>query len=466
MLLGRIGPAVGFHGDGEAARAVHVSQADRFGGVATFGIPGSGKSTLVTNLFAYDLLDRVAPSGRAGHVGASMAQVVFESKGPAGVGAYHRWLGLFGAAAVTCEVADPASPAIDLFDVPGSAAERAAFFVDAMVYAFGESSIQYQSQNTLKIVLTAALLVSGQDLAGAGLPVDLSPLEVASVLLSGRGDQVGARLAAEFADRAARTVDQPAGEELGEAVGRLATLYGPGVSVSARRGLTAAPTSKVELLLSCRSWWSRRRVKVSLAQVLTRRWVLVLNTGAASGGQTVNEALTGHLCAMVTFLLRDSVARVCRGWREAGSVVSVYSDELGLLAGHGTGEALTWLRNQGREFGVWLTLGSQFPEQLPGELRRTVASLTTFVWFAQNDPGTIGSAVADLCADGSDWSSADVTNLPKFHAILRSTVDLKRHASVPLRMGFWGEHPDRFAADQGWPEHALAEPGWQAAGST
>ncbi|MDQ0261912.1 hypothetical protein [Sinomonas atrocyanea] len=120
----RIGPMLGTNDDGDA----HLSaDAMRFG-IACLGQPGSGKSLFVRSLFGWHCLERVSPSGRPGHPGAQNTLIAFENKGD-GAGKYVRWAHALGDKVLTVDVADRATPAINLFAIPGDNAAKAVFFI-------------------------------------------------------------------------------------------------------------------------------------------------------------------------------------------------------------------------------------------------------------------------------------------------------------------------------------------------
>ena len=89
------------------------------------------------------------------------------------------------------------------------------------------------------------------------------------------------------------------------------------------------------------------RRTVSWRQVLTGHRSVVLNAGAAGNGPQVNDRLTKYLSEMLTFSLREAISVTCTGWREQGRSVSVFADELALLAGS-RAEVLAWLHDAGR----------------------------------------------------------------------------------------------------------------------
>ena len=454
VMRQRIGPLVGVAGASETV-PVFIDASQRYQGIAAYGMPGSGKSALVTTVFAYDLHSRLGKVRYQGDPVGRRAMIGIESKGAEGLAAYQRWLALTNTPAWLCEVADRSTPAIDMFTGGGSVADRAGVFVDSMVFAFGEQSIAYRSAHTLKSVFTAALLVTDADLDEAGLPFPMDAVRVASVLLALDGDDAGDRLAGALTTRAAKMGrESPDGVELYDAVQRLSPLYGAKVTAAQRRALVEAPQSKVALLLeNGGAWWDSARQRIRFSDVLQQHQVLVINSGVSSSGLIPGDALTKHLTSMLLYGLQKSIEATCSGWREQGRAVSIYSDELSLLVGGGDPSTFVWLRNQGRSYGVEPVFASQQPETLPKEVRSVVQSFGTFCWFKQNDAATISAALDDLNAGGGSWTASDVTRLPDHHALVRATVAGQRQDPIPVRMLWWGQGGERsFPADQGFDD--------------
>lgn len=460
-LRSKIGPVIGT----SDKQSVHISQADRFGGVATFGQAGSGKSVVVTSIFGYDvaLRSRAKAMGASwtpmvdGDTGANNTLIAFENKGRDGVGVYKQYADFFGDQLGVVEVADASTPAIDMFPQHGTAAEKAAFFVDSMVYAFGESAIGNRSANTLNQVVTAALLTKPEDIALANqtlptpLDVNLSVLEIVDVLLCSRGDKFGEAIAGALA---ARLKNNPSADpELPDAVQRLEPLYGTlgtKVTPAARRTLVEAPQSKIALLLKNPSWWGRSRPRGTWDAIISSHSSVIVNAGQAVNGATIDSGLTRTLLAMLTYGLQKAIERNCAGWSTMGRSLSLYSDELSLLAGHTSSDVFQWFRNQGRSFGVRPVFATQIPEQLEPILRSTVTGFTTFLWLGQNDPTVAQVAATDLSADGTEWSVADITTLERYHGVLRAAVHQQRQPAVPVRTLFYGgDRMSSFVAEQG-----------------
>lgn len=439
-----------------ASRPVRCITVDDASGVFMVeGFIKTHNSVFVQNVFAYDLMLKhnahvkgsewkpVVP----GDVGLRNAMIAFENKGRDGVIKYLTWGRTLNQNVMVVEVADPRTPAIDMFDVPGSAKTKAAFFVDSMVYAFGDQAIANQSANTLKIVFNAALQITNDDLAECGLP-PMSPVEIAGILLCTRGDELGEQLAGAFTKRVAKMAPGTAEHVDGvEAVQMLGNLYGK-VTPSQRRTLVTAPQNKIEALLTSPSWWDVNRPRGSWSSIINNYATIVINTGQSTSGHIIDDNLTAKLTSMLMYTLQRAIIANCDDWGSQGKAVTLYSDELSLLVGGGDARVFTWIRDQGRSFGIRPTLATQRPEQLPPQVKAAVLSFTTFLWYAQNDPATIASAVADLSADGSDWSASDITTLEPYHGVLRASVNKQRQPAVPVKVAFWGGNEANFVQDQ------------------
>ncbi len=183
----------------------------------------------------------------------------------------------------------------------------------------------------------------------------------------------------------------------------------------------------------------------------------MINAGAAGNGRQLGERFTGYLSAMLTFALREEISRTCGGWREQGRSVSVFADELALLAGSGA-DVLAWLHDTGRSFGVRPYLATQRISQLPPALAESILDYGTVCWFAQSNPDVAERAARDLSVDGSEWSPADVTNLAPYTAVVRTHVRQLRQPAVPVRVAFFEDRMATFAAAQGYPHHSVAAP--------
>lgn len=454
-LLQDIGPIVGTAGSSQ--QAVHISAADRSAGIGLLGVPGSGKSLAVRHLFAWNSLERVRPSTRPGRPGKRNVLVAFESKGD-GAMEYVKWSTAIGDPTLLIEVANPLTPAIDIFDVPGTAVERASFFINAMTYAFGESAIGDRSYETLNEVMSMALLLTPEivDAAELTFAVTHSPISYAHLLLGGSGDEAGKAVVAALISHA--QLESLEGTslqaEMSDAYRRVQPLYGPLVTNAQRRTLCEAPRNKVSQLMEAETWWAADRAKVGWSRVLESDWSLIINTGVTATGELVGDKLSETMSRLLMYSLREAIMRTCNGWQDQGRSITIFADELSLLAGSSS-EVITWMRNQGRSYGVCPIFATQNPDQLDQQVRKALMSFGTVFWFAQTDAQTIRDGAEDLSIDGGNWSAADLANLEPYHAIMRATVGKRRQPAVPVQMSNWSDSPGhmlRFAADQGYAD--------------
>lgn len=437
-----IGPMVGTAG----GQQVHLSAADSTASVMVLGIPDAGKSVAIRGLYAWNVLERVSPSGKPGRPGRDNTLIAFENKGE-GAGEYMAWGTTLGDHPRRIDLADPSTPAIDLFAGPATPAAKAKQVAEAMQYAFPEGDIRRQSLSTITLVLTVSQFVTDQIAGWADLPVGGSVVEHAAVLLGAHGDEAGMKLAT-----ALKRAEMESGDpQLAAAMSELAPLYGDKVTTSQRRQLQEAPRTKIETLAEAADWFAPDRPKLSWADILTRHENVVVNTGVSATGELVSAEVTTVIGSMLLYTLRDAIMRHCSGWKDQHRAVSIFVDELALLAA-GSPEVVTWLRNQGRSYGVAQYLATQYPDQLHEQVRKAVLSFGTIYWFRQTNPQIAEMAAEALSVDGSDWTKADVFNLPAHTAVISAQVNKVAQPAVPVAIGYWEDDRSAFPAAQGYPD--------------
>lgn len=444
-----VGPMLGH----ESGNPAYLSARDAFAGTAVLGVPNSGKSLLIRSIFGWHCLERVAPSGQKGYPGANTTLIAFESKGD-GVDKYKGWASTMGDTAISIDVADPASAAIDLFAVPGDISQRASFFVNAMVYAFGEQAIGDRSFATLSAVLTAGLAVTDELIDSMTLTEEAShiivpgesPLYYGHVLLGAYSDQTSMDLylGLKGAMTLARSKHQP-NPNLELAVMAIAFLF-EGKSESARRTFVEAPRSKTAQLLAIGSWWLPTRRRTTWDSILDQHLSVVINTGSSPSGRMLDDNANQQISSMLMFSMQNAVKRVCSGWQEANRNVAIFADELSLLAGNSP-EVLGWLRDQGRSFGIRAFLATQRPEQLPPLLRNNLLSYGTLVSFAQIDAATAREVAGAM---GEEWTQDDIQHLEPFHVLVRSHVEQRRQSAFIVKLPNFEADMPGYPAAQGY----------------
>lgn len=446
-LLQRVGPLIGDTDHGPA----YLSARDQEGQTALAGRAGSGKTQLVRSLFGWASVERMHPCGLPGFPGAANTLVAFESKGT-GLPHYQAWAEATGDTIEVIDLADPSSLAIDLLDVGGTVFDKATFFVNALKYYFGDQAIGDQSFETLLGVLPAALLINPEL---AGLVPDLNPngsaIYYVHVLLGGRGDDLGRALAAELAAESIRPDADPAHRDvLREAVLFMSPLYGPNATPASRRNLQQAPRNKFRQLIELESWWTPTRPKTSWREILTGHRAVVINTGLSPTGVMVEDTARAQLSAFLMYSLRHAIQRVCAGWQRQGRSVSLFADELALLAG-ATEDVIAWLKDQGREYGVRSYLATQRPAQLPEKVREAFLNFSTLITFTQESNTAATEIAKEVSTEEGEWTGPDILQLRQYTAVVRTHVDKTRHDAFTIRVRNFEADRSAFAQQQGYP---------------
>lgn len=465
VLLRPIGPRIGLSGEAP----VYRSTVDEYSGVAVLGRAGSGKSLWLFSQFGWACAEQRWWSPIPGAPGPRNTLIAFENKGD-GVASYQAWADAAGIKLMVLDLMNPATFAVDLFATAGDVSQRAESVVNAMVYAFEAGDIQNRSFVVLHRILTAALVCRENPEIGAAVgydPSQMSEWDYANILVGNVTDADGVRLAAEILGRAKRP--ETATADVRTAAEALGPIY-DGRTESQRRNLVEAAQNKVEQLARMRTWWSPTRRKVSWAQVLgetnigepvtgaggtatTRHRAVVLNLGSSDPNTPMPEKASGLIASLLMYSLQRAMLTYCSGWQTQGRSVSIYADELSMLAGSST-EIITWLKDQGRSYGVRPILATQRPAQLAPALRKLLLNFGTLISFNQEDRDTAGEIAAQLSAHEGEVSADDLIHLPKYTAIVRTYVDAERQAPFTLTTENYQSDPTRYFAEQGYPVDA------------
>jgi hypothetical protein len=447
QLARRIGPLVGTGADGQP---VYLSARDMHFGVCATGRAGSGKSQLIRTLFAWSLLDRLHPSGLPHFPGPQHALVAFESKGEGAI-EYERWGQALGHVPVIIDVADPTTPAIDIFDVPGTLDERAAFAANAMRYVFGEDAVGNLAFPSMVRVFAGSLAMT-DELASQvpGVRPGGSPFYYAHLLVGGEGDEIATGLWGVINAEATRLESAATPDaDLSAARSQLAALF-QGVTPAQRRNQVGSSENKFYQLRMSEPFWTPSRPKKSWARVLADFDAVVVNTGVSRSGAIVEDAASAQVSSMLLFSLRNAIQRVCSDWQKQGKRVSIFADELSLLAGTSP-EVITWLRNQGRSYGARANFATQYMDQLDPKVRDAVSTFSTMFTFRQQGGTIADDAARDAGSDGSTWVGADIVGLPVYSAVLRTDVDEARVPACTVSIANFEGDRAGFAAAQGYP---------------
>jgi hypothetical protein len=436
LLSEGIGPIVGID---DRENYVYCSASDIWSGVGMFGIPGSGKTELIRSFFAWSILERVAPSGRPGWPGDKNALIVFEAKGESR--GWEQVVSDYGDRSITCDLFDPSTPAIDIYQFGATAEERGSSLAYILSCAFPDNAIMGRSMDVMTILLTASLSFPLHEIWD-GMEGDPNPVNAAYVLCGGYGDEPALRLYETMLNYQSRNPD----ESRQSIIARMAAYF-VSMTPSARRSEFGAARNKFsKLSQTLGPWFLSTRPRFTWARALRENWIVIFNYGSTHG--TADEEAKRGISAALLYALQVSIQQTCGGWEKEGRRVSVFIDELAVMSAV-LDEVINWFRNQGRSFGVCPFLAAQMPEQLPREVRTTVAGLGLFFWFRQSAPDIIAEAARDLANYGG-WTAQEIASLPNFHALMRSTVRGQSQPAVFLRIPYWGDQPDMYAAATGY----------------
>jgi hypothetical protein len=456
-LVDDVGPIVGYAdapGPDQSKVAVHLDASEMYGGVGALGLPGTGKTTLLQNLWAWHVLERVKPSGRPGYPGARDVLIAFESKGE-GTRVYERWSRVYGDDIDIVEVADPSALAIHVADPDLPPRERARLFVSAMKYAWDESAIQALATETLNAVFTAAMTIvdfapTVAETTNHLTDGEVTFMSVAHLLLGGSGSyddamQVATRFAAFFKEC---PNEHPDKATLRTGVSALKIILGPDTSQAKWTNAVASSRNKVDLLMGVAHWWASSRPHNSWKDVLTNNRAVVINSGVARSGRLLDDDAGTAIAAMTAYALKIALQQNCSGWAEQQRHISIFADEIGVLA-KSSSEVIQWLREQGRAYGVRPFIAAQWPDQLTPRVRSALMSFATIFWFQQSDHEVIADGVGRLSVNGGEWTSSDIANLAKYQAIMHATANGRLRMPTTVHMANWTD-VEAFARDQGY----------------
>lgn len=430
-LRRNIGPVIGSDRDG----VVHLSSEDAWAGMFVTGLAGSGKSRLLEAQWGWFLSRRLQSKVRR-------SMIAFDTKGDGvSAAAYARWAAKFEAPVEAVSIADRnASDGIAFFPEPGgfiTAHDYARDVVDTLKAVYGVDSIGPRSSPSLIAVFEAGSLLAR---SGTGTVPEVftealsryrgrTPFWYANLLI-GNGDDQDAKEIAGLIQDAAQA--HPEHAELVSAADHLGPTYGGGVTPSQRKNLFDAPRSKVEPLMTLEHWWARPNQR-TWDELLEADANVIIDFGPSASGHALDDRAREQMAALAMHTMWKAIRRTCIGWGLEDRRVAVFEGEVKHLAAH-SGDVLSWFRNDGRSFGVEPFFATQFPEQLEDTVRKTMLGYGTRIVLRQEDASVIRDLVASLVIDGSAWEPEDVANLPKYTAIVKTTLDKEAMRAFTLKI--------------------------------
>lgn len=442
-LLSALGPYIGTNGTDK----VRLPSSTFNLGTAILGKPNSGKSLLVRALYGWHCMERSQPSGLPGHPGAHNTMIAFENKGD-GMYKYLEWAHSMGDSALVLDAADPSTPSIDMFDIPGSVTDKAEFITSALRYVYGDDGAGVRSREAFKSVFPAAFALTpeileefwaGSDDTARHVLGEKSVMDYAHMLLLSRGETVFQDLASTIRAWSQRSRERgKPSTDADSAWDELQVVFDR--TPASRSAYCEAPRNKVDELVRLDFWFRPSRRKVTWGKIITEHRSIIINTGSSPTGDKVTEDQNKILSSLLMFTLQDSLIRYCSGWLDQGRSVSLFSDELSLLAGSSP-EVIAWLRDQGRSYGIRPVLATQRPEQLPGTLRNNLLTYETLMSFTQTDVMTASEVAQNI---GSDWVGEQIQFIEPYHVVIRTSVNGSRQAGVLVKLPNFEADKDGF----------------------
>ncbi|NYI68279.1 hypothetical protein [Spelaeicoccus albus] len=77
-------------------------------------------------------------------------------------------------------------------------------------------------------------------------------------------------------------------------------------------------------------------------------------------------------------------------------------------------------------------------------------SFSTLIAFAQDSGAVAGEIAEDFSADGSEWSKADIVNLPRYSAAIRTNLNQQRQSAFTVHIEHFEADRRAFATRQGY----------------
>ncbi|OZG49855.1 hypothetical protein [Bombiscardovia coagulans] len=381
-LIHADGPRVGVDA---VQRDVRIPSTAVWAGISLFGGPGGGKSNTMHGL------ERWAVE----HCTSSDATIIFESKGSDSVPILNQLL----QSPRLVDLNNPATPMISLLG-EGTTARQADRFASHMKTALGEQQIGPASRLYLRDAVWLALETLNkpslqQACTAAGLiQAPNTWIDYAMIILAGQGAQQARALAH------ATTMAIPHTPAILQALERLHGAVNPqtgrpSISDSELIKRLNAPMNKMSLLAQTPAINSTHRKLVTWRQIIQQHTTLIINMGGSV--QPINdshESLPDDVKTLIGALLlsglREETERTCAGWQDDNKHVRIFIDELTEVLGPHSNrtsntEVLEWLRSKGRAFGVELTTGTQYPEQVDQQTLNLLLGFDTVICFTLRD---------------------------------------------------------------------------------
>ena len=416
-LLSTDGPEIG--------EGIKLSYPDFIKGLSVIGSPGSGKSVLLENLAGY--IWNLQKTSK------DFSLIIFEPKADG----LKNYLDLYKTNPANLFYTVIAgnkklSNGFSMLDTNLPPDVMADVLVNGMKNSMEEGSIQARATDSLKTLLTVSFYIDNQVIDKARnnyplpeiFPYDASIITYAHILSGGLGaDEAGLALANALKDKLFASTDL----KMQEAASRLESFYGAKKTARDRATLLESSRNKLSQLLkydhlfTANSWGWR--------EVLENNLNLIILSGDYEETKVTDED-EKTIVSMLSYTLRSTIQNFSH------SKIFLIFDEISLM-NKGASDVLEWMRDKGRSYGVRPIYATQRPDQLSETLRKAFLTFPTFISFKADEAGIAEEIATQFSATGETWQPSEIINLPRYTAIVKTTIDGETQTPFTVETYWW-----------------------------
>ena len=413
-------------------RGVRLADRDRFRGLFSVGDIGTGKTTLLISIWAGDLARRM----RRKQEGRQPDPAIWlDTKGSGAdralAAAVHAGYEPDKDIAMV-DVGSSSGPRLNLFDPAlGDTSRQATAMVEAMRFAFDAGAIQDRAADVLHSAFWLALACPERIAKELGYEHGADPMRFAFWLLGGDPHLPQPAQLLQLLD--------PSLEEdtsFGSPVSTNLVVHEPELTAAwnkyarfvvmkerQRNELFESSRNKLAQMLTVGPLWTPdARPTVSISDILSGGWPLIVCFGARDDGSTTghSELVAERLVSMTLLLMWEVIKVRCNSWQEHDRCLSLFSDELHMIAGNGSGsDVIASMLDLGRDRGLWPVFATQRLDQLPERTMNSISSMGTRAYFKLANLAAAEAAAADLARGDETFTEAEVSGLPDYTAAIR-----------------------------------------------
>lgn len=443
-------------GRDQGGRKAYIPAECLSGGIAVFGMAESGKSVLAQGIMEWADLSRDSseprywgPDTRIIDFAMKSDEVVEAMQGfrerhwPTDTGDPARDRANRRRRGRVSYLADESYPCLDMLGLRDgrNARNTAASVAATMQFAFEQGDILNDSLDVITTAMTIAIAVERRpDREGACAAIrsleskypgagkaqtPRSAIGWCVMALGGASGEIGA---ARALGQYCRDVDAAAGhgdEDMRLAVEAADRLYGidgkQGIGDQRLRDKFRASLNKVNQFLECEHVFTQRRGRITWGQVLASPgdYHFVFSpriTRAPDGSErfrSLPDRMDRILAKWMMYRLDSVVTATCQGWQKRGRHTMFVCDELSLLA-NADNRILCKMKDIWRGFGWIPVFATQYPDQLPEDLRKSVMGYGTLMSFATLDVPT-AEMISLRMGQTAGWTADAICNLPQYN---------------------------------------------------